>query len=121
MKVSIYLKDKSEITTNLSDEEYQKLKQSLVGGAKMVEIENQVLSTTFISRIEPTVEQLKIAKEFRLPETATDTEKERELEAINVVKGMDGLFNRMKANGMFEGFSSYKDWEEKKYGKVLKS
>ena len=116
MKITISLKDKKEITTDLSEEEYQKLKKSLTGQVKMVEIENQIINTSFISRVEPIADQKPITKEYRLPNVGgTGTEDRIRVrggwQKPSVRENMIELFKKLKSVGNFKEFATYEDWE----------
>lgn len=104
MKIKITLFDKREIETDLTQEEYDELKQGLVDGKiKFVSIGEQIYKATFITSAEPIVGADN--RQLRL--------KEPEFRNVNFSDGMKSLFDRMKEAGMFEGYNSYEDWEKR--------
>jgi len=106
MEISIRLKDRREIITNLTQEEYDGLKKLLMGtNVKRVEIENHIIDVNSILLIEP-IKQDPISKEFRL--------KQPEFKSIDTAGRMKELWNLLKGKGLFERVSSYDEFRNRK-------
>lgn len=121
MNFSITLKNKEEIISQFTEEEYETLKSSLKGGkTKMVEIDNRLIATSSIADVKPISEPTLIPKERRLSEPDYGTKEERikvpgGWQTIKARERMQNLFAKMKEQSCFKNFQSYEQWEREKY------
>jgi hypothetical protein len=107
MRIKIKLQDKREIEAELEQQEYEKLREELIkGGVKFLNLENQLLRTSFIESIEKIPEPT--SDRFRLPEP------EAGLKRVEMAKGMERLFNLLKSKGLFREYQNYQHWQKAK-------
>ena len=120
MKIKITLRGNKEIYTDLTEDEYQNLKDSLLEKAKMIEIEDRVINTSTILEIEAVAEQELISKKFRLEEPGLTEQKVRVpggWRALSQTKRLTELFAMLKKAGKFKNFANYEEWQKAIYEK----
>ena len=105
MKILIKLRDKSEIETEIEQEEYEELKQDISAGKiKFLNMDNRLLKIDQVISIEPTGET--IPKSFRLEQP--------KFEKVESSGRMKELWNLLKSKELFKDFVSYEKFKEAK-------
>ena len=120
MKIKITLRGNKEIYTDLTEDEYQNLKDSLLEKAKMIEIENRIINTSTILEIEAVAEQELISKKFRLEGPGLTEQKVRVpggWRSLSQTKRLTELFAMLKKAGKFKNFANYEEWQKAISGK----
>jgi hypothetical protein len=114
MKIRIHTSNNKEITTELSPQDYEELKNGLSQGRiKFINIENQLLKSSFINSIEAVAEPILIPKERRISEEAGGPEHikgsiDRRREQLNK------MWENLKEKDWFRGYNSVEEYRKAK-------